>query len=114
METYLFPSRGTEEGSYHTVKGKNLLQLEKCKNCPDSTDLSNKIYLKDIVGAIVCIVLFAVQDWERCERGIGGSLEKLRAFKRQLSLPLPDRQEDLQNEQMRCKVSEKKCIIIQN
>lgn len=51
-----------------------------------------------------------MQDWERCEKGIGGSLEKLRAFKRQLSLPLPDHQEDLQNEQMRCKV----CITIQN
>lgn len=45
-----------------------------------------------------------VQDWERCERGIGGSLEKLRAFKRQLSQPLPDHHEDLQAEQMRCKV----------
>lgn len=46
-----------------------------------------------------------VQDWERCERGIGGSLEKLRAFKRQLSQPLPDHHEDLQAEQMRCKVT---------
>lgn len=45
-----------------------------------------------------------VQDWERCERGIGGSLEKLRAFKRQLSQPLPDHHEDLQAEQMRCNV----------
>lgn len=47
------------------------------------------------------------QDWERCERGIAGSLEKLRAFKRQLSQPLPDHHEDLQAEQMRCKVSVK-------
>uniref|UniRef100_UPI003AAF302D nesprin-1-like n=1 Tax=Centroberyx gerrardi TaxID=166262 RepID=UPI003AAF302D len=44
-----------------------------------------------------------LKDWERCERGIGGSLEKLRAFKRQLSQPLPDHHEDLQAEQMRCK-----------
>ncbi|KAG7263967.1 hypothetical protein CRUP_026768, partial [Coryphaenoides rupestris] len=44
-----------------------------------------------------------LKDWERCERGIGGSLEKLRAFKRQLSQPLPDLHEDLQGEQMRCK-----------
>lgn len=45
-----------------------------------------------------------LQDWERCERGIGGSLEKLRAFKRQLSQPLPHHHEDLQTEQMHCKV----------
>ncbi|RXN18091.1 nesprin-1 isoform X3 [Labeo rohita] len=44
-----------------------------------------------------------LRDWERCEKGIGGSLEKLRAFKRQLSQPLPDRHEELQSEQMRCK-----------
>uniref|UniRef100_UPI0037E92F69 nesprin-1 isoform X2 n=1 Tax=Semicossyphus pulcher TaxID=241346 RepID=UPI0037E92F69 len=43
-----------------------------------------------------------LKDWERCEKGIGGSLEKLRAFKRQLSQPLPDHHEDLQAEQMRC------------
>lgn len=54
---------------------------------------------------------FVIQDWERCEKGIGGSLEKLRAFKRQLSLPLPDHQEDLQNEQMRCKVSRKNASL---
>ncbi|KTF84425.1 hypothetical protein cypCar_00008835, partial [Cyprinus carpio] len=44
-----------------------------------------------------------LRDWERCEKGIGGSLEKLRAFKRELSQPLPDRHEELQSEQMRCK-----------
>ncbi|KAJ0062831.1 hypothetical protein NL108_008118 [Boleophthalmus pectinirostris] len=44
-----------------------------------------------------------LKDWERCEKGICSSLEKLRAFKRQLSLPLPDHHEDLQAEQMRCK-----------
>uniref|UniRef100_A0A1A8H4I9 Spectrin repeat containing, nuclear envelope 1b n=1 Tax=Nothobranchius korthausae TaxID=1143690 RepID=A0A1A8H4I9_9TELE len=44
-----------------------------------------------------------LKDWERCERGIGESLEKLRAFKRQLSQPLPILHEDLQAEQMRCK-----------
>lgn len=56
------------------------------------------------------------QDWERCERGIGGSLEKLRAFKRQLSQPLPDHHEDLQAEQMRCKVTDvlfKRCFFVQ-
>lgn len=55
--------------------------------------------------------MYHIQDWERCEKGICGSLEKLRAFKRQLSIPLPDHQEDLQNEQMRCKVSEKHMLI---
>ncbi|XP_076833611.1 nesprin-1-like isoform X2 [Brachyhypopomus gauderio] len=44
-----------------------------------------------------------LKDWQRCEEGLGGSLEKLRAFKRQLSLPLPDHHEELQAEQMRCK-----------
>nr|XP_057913481.1 nesprin-1 isoform X6 [Doryrhamphus excisus] len=44
-----------------------------------------------------------LKDWDRCDKGIGGSLEKLRAFKRQLSQPLPDHHDDLQAEQMRCK-----------
>uniref|UniRef100_A0AAV2JAL2 Calponin-homology (CH) domain-containing protein n=1 Tax=Knipowitschia caucasica TaxID=637954 RepID=A0AAV2JAL2_KNICA len=44
-----------------------------------------------------------LKDWERCEKGICSSLEKLRAFKRQLSQPLPDHHEDLQSEQLRCK-----------
>ncbi|XP_076155328.1 nesprin-1 isoform X4 [Alosa pseudoharengus] len=44
-----------------------------------------------------------LRDWERCEKGIGGSLEKLRAFKRQLAHPLPDHQDELQTEQIRCK-----------
>ncbi|KAG1946578.1 nesprin-1 [Pimephales promelas] len=49
-----------------------------------------------------------LRDWERCEKGIGGSLEKLRAFKRQLSQTLPDRHEELQSEQLRCKDLESK------
>uniref|UniRef100_A0A4W5RRV1 Spectrin repeat containing, nuclear envelope 1b n=1 Tax=Hucho hucho TaxID=62062 RepID=A0A4W5RRV1_9TELE len=48
-----------------------------------------------------------MKDWETCERGIEGSLEKLREFKRQFSQPLPDHHEDLQAEQMRCKDLEK-------
>ncbi|TSO25166.1 Nesprin-1 [Bagarius yarrelli] len=44
-----------------------------------------------------------LRDWQRCEEGIGGSQEKLRAFKRQLSHGLPDHHEELQTEQMRCK-----------
>lgn len=63
-----------------------------------------QLYNTDAVTTIVCVLRF-MQDWERCERGIGGSLEKLRAFKRQLSQPLPDHHEDLQAEQMRCKVT---------
>ncbi|XP_037550764.1 nesprin-1 [Nematolebias whitei] len=50
-----------------------------------------------------------LKDWEGCERGIAGSLEKLRAFKRQLSQPLPDHHEDLQVEQLRCKDLESTC-----
>ncbi|XP_045579617.1 nesprin-1 isoform X1 [Salmo salar] len=48
-----------------------------------------------------------MKDWETCERGIEGSLEKLREFKRQFSQPLPNHHEDLQAEQMRCTDLEK-------
>uniref|UniRef100_A0A3P8TBY5 Spectrin repeat containing nuclear envelope protein 1 n=1 Tax=Amphiprion percula TaxID=161767 RepID=A0A3P8TBY5_AMPPE len=44
-----------------------------------------------------------LKNWERCEKGIDVSLEKLRAFKRKLSLPLPDHHEELHSEQIRCK-----------
>uniref|UniRef100_A0A8C7ULC6 Spectrin repeat containing, nuclear envelope 1b n=1 Tax=Oncorhynchus mykiss TaxID=8022 RepID=A0A8C7ULC6_ONCMY len=47
------------------------------------------------------------KDWETCERGIEGSLEKLRKLKRQFSQSIPDHHEDLQAEQMRCKDLEK-------
>ncbi|TRY83468.1 hypothetical protein DNTS_016212, partial [Danionella cerebrum] len=50
------------------------------------------------------VLAILLRDWDKCEKGIGGSLEKLRAFKRQLSQTLPDRHEELQAEQMRCKV----------
>ncbi|MGH0176243.1 UNVERIFIED_CONTAM: hypothetical protein FKN15_004424 [Acipenser sinensis] len=46
-----------------------------------------------------------LRDWERCEKGIGDSLEKLRAFKRKLSQPLPDHHDELHTEQIRCKLS---------
>ncbi|KAF4071108.1 hypothetical protein AMELA_G00281340 [Ameiurus melas] len=48
-------------------------------------------------------LLSLLKDWERCEKGIAASHEKLRAFKRKLSLPLPDHHEELHNEQIRCK-----------
>ncbi|XP_074471039.1 nesprin-1-like isoform X4 [Sebastes fasciatus] len=44
-----------------------------------------------------------LKNWERCEKGINASLEKLRAFKRKLSVPLPDLHEELHSEQIRCK-----------
>ncbi|XP_077366762.1 nesprin-1 isoform X9 [Festucalex cinctus] len=44
-----------------------------------------------------------LKNWERCEKGIDASLEKLRAFKRKLSAPLPDHHDELHAEQMRCK-----------
>ncbi|XP_061756512.1 nesprin-1-like isoform X2 [Nerophis ophidion] len=44
-----------------------------------------------------------LKNWERCEKGIDASLEKLRAFKRKLSVALPDHHEELHSEQMRCK-----------
>lgn len=46
---------------------------------------------------------FLLKDWEKCERGIANSLEKLRMFKKRLSQPLPDHHEELHAEQMRCK-----------
>ncbi|XP_006768780.1 PREDICTED: nesprin-1 isoform X1 [Myotis davidii] len=46
---------------------------------------------------------FLLKDWEKCESGIAESLEKLRTFKKKLSLPLPDHQDELIAEQMRCK-----------
>uniref|UniRef100_A0A8C7FND7 Spectrin repeat containing nuclear envelope protein 1 n=1 Tax=Oncorhynchus kisutch TaxID=8019 RepID=A0A8C7FND7_ONCKI len=48
-------------------------------------------------------LLSLLKDWGRCEKGIAASLEKLRAFKRKLSLPLPDNHEELHSEQVRCK-----------
>uniref|UniRef100_A0AAR2JHF7 Spectrin repeat containing, nuclear envelope 1b n=1 Tax=Pygocentrus nattereri TaxID=42514 RepID=A0AAR2JHF7_PYGNA len=48
-------------------------------------------------------LLSLLKDWEQCEKGIAASHEKLRAFKRKLSLPLPDHHEELHNEQIRCK-----------
>ncbi|XP_026174038.1 nesprin-1 isoform X1 [Mastacembelus armatus] len=44
-----------------------------------------------------------LKNWGRCEKGIDASLEKLRAFKRKLSVPLPDHHEELHSEQIRCK-----------
>ncbi|XP_055471872.1 nesprin-1 isoform X4 [Psammomys obesus] len=46
---------------------------------------------------------FLLKDWEKCEKGIADSLEKLRTFKKKLSLPLPEHHEELHAEQMRCK-----------
>uniref|UniRef100_A0A3B3YSL6 KASH domain-containing protein n=1 Tax=Poecilia mexicana TaxID=48701 RepID=A0A3B3YSL6_9TELE len=44
-----------------------------------------------------------LKNWELCEKGIDVSLEKLRAFKRKLSAALPEHQEELHSEQIRCK-----------
>ncbi|XP_009954515.1 PREDICTED: nesprin-1-like, partial [Leptosomus discolor] len=44
-----------------------------------------------------------LKDWEKCEKGIGDSLEKLRSFKKKLSQPLPEHHDELQAEQIRCK-----------
>ncbi|XP_077443053.1 nesprin-1 isoform X2 [Stigmatopora argus] len=44
-----------------------------------------------------------LKNWERCEKGIDASLEKLRAFKKKLSAPLPEHHDELHAEQMRCK-----------
>ncbi|KAL2082207.1 hypothetical protein ACEWY4_022025 [Coilia grayii] len=44
-----------------------------------------------------------LKDWERCEKGILASQEKLRVFKRKLSLPLPEHHDELHTEQIHCK-----------
>ncbi|XP_062428373.1 nesprin-1 isoform X2 [Rhea pennata] len=44
-----------------------------------------------------------LKDWEKCEKGIGDSLEKLRSFKKKLSQPLPEHHDELHTEQIRCK-----------
>ncbi|XP_027896443.1 nesprin-1 isoform X8 [Xiphophorus couchianus] len=44
-----------------------------------------------------------LKNWELCEKGIDVSLEKLRAFKRKLSVALPEHHEELHSEQIRCK-----------
>ncbi|XP_045400548.1 nesprin-1 isoform X2 [Lemur catta] len=46
---------------------------------------------------------FLLKDWEKCEKGIADSLEKLRTFKKKLSQPLPDHHEELHAEQTHCK-----------
>uniref|UniRef100_H3A7S5 KASH domain-containing protein n=1 Tax=Latimeria chalumnae TaxID=7897 RepID=H3A7S5_LATCH len=46
---------------------------------------------------------FLLKDWEKCEKSIADSLEKLRAFKKKLSQPLPDLHDELHTEQIRCK-----------
>ncbi|XP_062912353.1 nesprin-1 isoform X15 [Mobula hypostoma] len=43
-----------------------------------------------------------LRDWERCEKGIAESLDKLRSLKKKLSQPLPDRHDELHAEQIRC------------
>ncbi|XP_068533202.1 nesprin-1 isoform X7 [Anas acuta] len=44
-----------------------------------------------------------LKDWEKSEKGIGDSLEKLRSFKKKLSQPLPEHHDELHTEQIRCK-----------
>lgn len=44
-----------------------------------------------------------LKDWEKCEKGISNSLEKLKSLKKKLSQPLPDHHDELHAEQIRCK-----------
>ncbi|XP_063773938.1 nesprin-1 isoform X14 [Pseudophryne corroboree] len=46
---------------------------------------------------------FLLKDWEKCEKGIAESLEKLRTFRKNLSQPLSDHHDELHTEQIRCK-----------
>ncbi|KAM6463512.1 nesprin-1-like isoform 1-T1 [Liasis olivaceus] len=44
-----------------------------------------------------------LKDWEKCEKGISNSLEKLKSLKKKLSQPLPDHHDELHAEQIHCK-----------
>uniref|UniRef100_A0A8C6V408 KASH domain-containing protein n=1 Tax=Naja naja TaxID=35670 RepID=A0A8C6V408_NAJNA len=44
-----------------------------------------------------------LKDWEKCEKGMSNSLEKLKSLKKKLSQPLPDHHDELHAEQIRCK-----------
>ncbi|XP_076129249.1 nesprin-1 [Alosa pseudoharengus] len=67
--------------------------------CQDMTDR-----LQELSTFQVCVcVCVCVQDWERCEKAISASHEKLRMFKRKLSVPIPDHHDELHTEQIRCK-----------
>lgn len=46
---------------------------------------------------------FLLKDWEKCEKGIADSLEKLRTFRKNLTQPLPVHHDELHSEQIRCK-----------
>ncbi|XP_073413788.1 nesprin-1 isoform X2 [Dendrobates tinctorius] len=46
---------------------------------------------------------FLLKDWEKCDKGIAESLEKLRTFRKNLFQPLPDHHDELHTEQIRCK-----------
>ncbi|XP_030905633.2 nesprin-1 isoform X2 [Melopsittacus undulatus] len=48
-------------------------------------------------------LVLLLKDWEKSEKGIADSLEKLRSFKRKLSQPLPEHHDELHAEQIRCK-----------
>lgn len=104
METRQRVPGRTEEGAGHLVKGITQYLRDRFPQ-EAQTDFTCGSETKQLLVHDVRFRLRHLQDWERCERGIGGSLEKLRAFKRQLSQPLPDHHEDLQAEQMRCKVT---------
>uniref|UniRef100_A0ACB8GBS4 Nesprin-1 n=1 Tax=Sphaerodactylus townsendi TaxID=933632 RepID=A0ACB8GBS4_9SAUR len=44
-----------------------------------------------------------LKDWEKCEKGLADSQEKLKSFKKKLSQPLPDHHDELHTEQIHCK-----------
>ncbi|XP_075718991.1 nesprin-1 isoform X3 [Rhinoderma darwinii] len=46
---------------------------------------------------------FLLKDWEKCDKGIAESLEKLRTFRKNISQLLPDHHDELHTEQIRCK-----------
>ncbi|KAK7904600.1 hypothetical protein WMY93_017207 [Mugilogobius chulae] len=106
-----------KEKVLHRQQGSYILTVEAARQLLLSADGRAEVDLQaeltDIQErwkqATVCLeeqkkeLAILLKDWERCEKGICSSLEKLRAFKRQLAQPLPDHHEDLQAEQMRCK-----------
>nr|XP_020142857.1 nesprin-1 isoform X3 [Microcebus murinus] len=113
----LFDEVQFKEKVFLRQQGSYILTVEACKQLLLSADsgaeAALQVELTEIQekwkSASVSLeeqkkkLAFLLKDWEKCEKGIADSLEKLRTFKKKLSQPLPDHHEELHAEQTRCK-----------
>ncbi|XP_060128741.1 nesprin-1 isoform X4 [Zootoca vivipara] len=99
-----------QQGSYIlTVEGGKQLLL--CADGETETSLQSELSEIQECWKLASLKLeeqkkqltFLLKDWEKCEKGIADSLEKLKSFKKKLSQPLPDHHDELHTEQIRCK-----------